>query len=199
VDWREALKRLKAGNERFVEGKSVQPHRALPSQRRWTGESRPLAAILGCSDSLVSPELIFDQGFGDLFVIRVAGNVVARSVLGSMQFAGAHLGIQLFIVLGHEGCGAVKAALDEHQGRAGQPGRIEVLLRLMRPALRDLDPTQDGPRALQAAVEANVRWSVQHILAMPGVRKAVDEDRIQVMGAVCETNSGLVSFLPFCS
>jgi carbonic anhydrase len=199
MDWREALKRLKAGNERFVEGKSVQPHRILPARHGWTGASRPLAAILGCSDSLVPPELIFDQGFGDLFVIRVAGNVVARSVLGSMQFAGAHLGVQLFIVLGHEGCGAVKAALDEHQGRAGQPGRIEALMRLMRPALQDLDPALDAARALQAAVEANVRWSVQYVLAMPGVRKAVDDDRIQVLGAVCETNSGLVSFLPFCS
>jgi carbonic anhydrase len=195
MDWREALQRLKAGNRRFVEGKSIQPHRAFSFQHRWNDEARPLAVILGCSDALVSPELIFDQGFGDLFVIRVAGNVVARSVLDSMQFAGAHLGAQLFIVLGHEGCGAVEAALEEHRGRAGQPGSIEVLMRLIRPALTELDPLLEGPAAHLAAVEANVRWSVRHILAMPGVRKAADEERIQILGAVCEIESGLVRFL----
>jgi carbonic anhydrase len=195
MDWREALQRLKAGNQRFVEGKSIQPHRALPWQHRLGGKTRPLATILGCSDALVPPELIFDQGFGDLFVIRVAGNVVARSVLGSMQFAGAHLETQLFIVLGHEGCGAVEAALEEHQGQAGQPGKIEVLMRLIRPALADLDPQMRGPVALAAAVEANVRWSVRQIIAMPGVCKAIDENRVRILGAICEIESGQVRFL----
>lgn len=195
MDWHEALQRLKAGNQRFVEGKSVHPHQALPLQHRWAGEAKPLAAILGCSDALVAPELIFDQGLGDLFVIRVAGNVVARSVLGSMQFAGAYLGTQLFIVLGHEGCGAVEAALDERRGKAGQPGNIEVLMRLIRPALAGLDPNESGPTALMEAVEANVRWSVRQIAAMPGVRKAIDENRIQIIGAVCEAETGLVRYL----
>jgi carbonic anhydrase len=195
MDWREALQRLKAGNQRFVEGKSIQPHRAMPWQQRLGGKTKPLATILGCSDALVPPELIFDQGFGDLFVIRVAGNVVARSVLGSMQFAGAHLGTHLFIVLGHEGCGAVEAALEEHQGQAGQPGKIEVLMRLIRPALAGLDPQMRGPVALTAAVEANVRWSVRQIIAMPGVCKAIDENRVQILGAICEIESGQVRFL----
>jgi carbonic anhydrase len=193
MDWHEAWQRLQAGNQRFVEGKSIQPHRALPWQHRWGGETKPLATILGCSDSLVAPELIFDLGFGDLFVIRVAGNVVARSVLGSMQFAGAYLGTQLFIVLGHEGCGAVEAALEERRGKAGQPGNIEVLMRLIRPALADLDA--EGPAALLAAVEANVRWSVRQIIAMPGVRKAIEEDRIRILGAVCEAETGRVRYL----
>jgi carbonic anhydrase len=195
MDWHEALQRLHAGNQRFVEGKSVQPHRALPWQHRWVGETKPLATILGCSDSLVAPELIFDLGFGDLFVIRVAGNVVARSVLGSMQFAGAHLGTQLFIVLGHEGCSAVEAALEERRGKAGQPGNIEVLMRLIRPALANLDSQAEGPAALLAAVEANVRWSVRQIIAMPGVRKAIEEDRIRILGAVCEAETGRVRYL----
>lgn len=193
MDWHEALQRLQAGNQRFVEGKSVQPHRALPWQHRWVGETKPLATILGCSDSMVAPELIFDLGFGDLFVIRVAGNVVARSVLGSMQFAGAHLGTQLFIVLGHEGCSAVEAALEARRGKAGQPGNIEVLMRLIRPALADLEA--EGPAALLAAVEANVRWSVRQIIAMPGVRKAIEEDRIRILGAVCEAETGRVRYL----
>ncbi len=200
MDWQEALQRLKAGNERFVQGKSIQPHRALPWQPQ-QGRNKPMATILGCSDSLVPPELIFDQGFGDLFVIRVAGNVVARSVLGSMQFAGVYHGSRLFIVLGHEGCSAVEAALEERHGRAGSPGRIEVLMRLIRPALAGLDSSLAGPAALVAAVEANVRWSVRQIAAMPGVRKATDEGRIQILGALYEIESGMVRFLdsPFCS
>lgn len=195
MDWREALQRLQAGNQRFVDGKSVQPHRALTWRQSRAVETKPIATILGCSDSLVAPELIFDLGFGDLFVIRVAGNVVARSVLGSMQFAGAHLGTQLFIVLGHEGCGAIAAALNERRGEGGQPGNIEVLMRLIRPALADLDPAAQGSVALVAAVEANVRWSVRQIIAMPGVRKAIDEDRIQILGAICEAETGWVRFL----
>ena len=195
MNWQEALQRLKAGNQRVVEGKSIQPHRVLPVDQHWGGASKPLATILGCSDSLFAPELIFDQGFGDLFVIRVAGNVVARSVLGSMQFAGAYLDTKLFIVLGHEGCGAVEAALEESRGKARQPGSIEVLMRLIRPALADLDPQAEGPAAAVAAVEANVQWSVRQIIAMPGVRKAIEEDRIQILGAVCETQTGCVRYL----
>jgi carbonic anhydrase len=113
-----------------------------------------------------------------------------------MQFAGAHLGVQLFIVLGHEGCGAVEAALEERRGRAGQPGRIEVLMRLIRPALAGLDPAAEGPAALMAAVEANVCWSVRQIISMPGVGKAINDGRVKVVGAVCEVGSGRVRFLP---
>jgi len=193
MDWHEALQRLHAGNQRFVEGKSVQPHRALPWQHRWVGETKPLATILGCSDSLVAPELIFDLGFGDLFVIRVAGNVVARSVLGSMQFAGAYLGTQLFIVLGHEGCSAVEAALEERRGKAGQPGNIEVLMRLIRPALADLEA--EGPAALLAAVEANVRRTVSELLATPEAKSHMGAGAFKLVGAVYELETGRVRFL----
>jgi carbonic anhydrase len=195
MDCNEALQRLKAGNVRFVEGKSVHPHRVLDWRRQRGARPRPLATILACSDALVVPELIFDQGFGDLFVIRVAGNVVAPDVLGSMQYAGAHLGTGLFLVMGHEECGAVQAALLEKSGKAPQPGRIEALIRLIHPALADVDETADGPTVLNAAVEANVRWSLRQLLAMPGARKAVEGGRALILGAVCEIDTGRVRFL----
>ena len=106
-----ALERLLAGNARFVAGASV---RSTPNRRtllRLVNGQRPFATVLGCSDSRVPLELLFDQGFGDLFIVRVAGNIVSASVLGSLQYAAAHLRTPLFLVLGHEGCGAVQAAL----------------------------------------------------------------------------------------
>jgi carbonic anhydrase len=193
MDCNEALQRLKAGNQRFVDGKSIHPHRAP----HWNGgmtNTRPLATILGCSDALAPPELIFDQGAGDLFVIRVAGNVAAPDVIGSVQYAGAHLGTRLFIVLGHEDCGTVRAALQEKLGRARQPGQIETLVRLIRPALAGLDLVDEGPESLGAAVEANVRWALQQLQSLPGARKALEAGQINMLGAICEPDTGWVRF-----
>jgi carbonic anhydrase len=195
MDCNEALQRLKAGNQRFVDGKSIHPH-STSGWRGWSPNgSRPLATILGCSDAFASPELLFDQGAGDLFVIRVAGNVVAPDVLGSMQYAGAYLGTRLFIVLGHHGCGAVHAALLEKLGRARQPGQIEALMRLILPGLEGFDAAQDNPGMLNAAVEANVRWSLRQLLAMPGAHKSIRAGQIMILGAVCEPDTGRVDFL----
>jgi carbonic anhydrase len=195
MDCNEALQRLKAGNQRFVDGKSIHPHRT-PLWDPWTPEGpRPMAAILGCSDALVPPELVFDQGAGDLFVICVAGNVVAPAVLGSMQYATAYLGTRLFIVLGHESCGTVRAALLEKFGQARQPGQIETLMQLILPALKSFECTNESPDVLKAAVEANVRWSCQQLLAVPGARQASEAGRIKILGAICESDTGLVQFL----
>src|SRR4029450_4759982 len=122
----DALARLLAGNERFVSGRP-QPRRGgaaaelVPAQR-------PFATVLGCSDSRVPPELLFDVGFGELFVIRVAGNVISDEVKGSMQYAGSHLNTQLFVVLGHEGCGAVNAALQTKFEGVEHLSRIKSLV-----------------------------------------------------------------------
>lgn len=195
MDCDEALLRLKAGNRRFVRNEALHPHESSDWRRQVGAEQHPFATILGCSGSQAPPELVFDQGLGDLFVIRVAGNVVSPDVLGSIQYAGAHLGTPLFVVLGHEGCGVVRAAVEEITGQSRQPGQIEHVLRLIRPALKDLDATAPPARQLEAAVEANVRWSVAQLLAMPEARKPLQEKRVQIIGAICRLRTGEVRFL----
>jgi carbonic anhydrase len=195
MDPEEAWLRLKAGNERFVIGRSVHPHETQEWRRQLVHHARPFATVLGCSDPATPPELLFDQGLGDLFVIRVAGNVIAPDVLGSVQFAGAHFGTRLFVVLGHEGCRIVRAAFDEHTGASRQPGRIESVVRLILPALASLANEGDAEQQLAAAVEAHVRYAVQQFIAMPEARKAIEAKRVKIVGAVAEARSGRVRWL----
>lgn len=195
MECEEALLRLKAGNERFVRGTPMHPHQARDWRRVLAFGHRPFAAVLGCSDPTAPPELVFDQGFGDLFVIRVAGNVVAPDILGSLQYAGAHLGTRLFVVLGHKDCGTVMAALEEHAGKSSQADRIASVIHLMLPAMRGFDPAADLANLMDAAVEANVRWSLKQLMESPAARKALERKRVKFVGAVCETQTGLVRFL----
>jgi carbonic anhydrase len=153
----EALARLMAGNERFLRGEPRNMRTPMEILADLAIRQRPFATILGCSDSRVPPELIFDAGFGDLFIIRVAGNIVSPEVMGSLQYAGMHLKTQLFVVLGHEGCGAVQAALAaKFQGAQERP-RIQLLLQNLLPGLEGIDPQLPPPQQLACAVEANVR------------------------------------------
>src|SRR6187431_41597 len=124
----EALARLVAGNERFVRGEARFPTVQKELLAELAKAQHPYATILGCSDSRVPPELIFDAGFGELFIVRVAGNVISPEVLGSLQYAALYLRTPLFVVLGHEGCGAVDAALAGIRGADQQPARIAALL-----------------------------------------------------------------------
>src|SRR6476660_8591230 len=163
----EALERLVAGNERFVRGEARFPTVQKEVLAELAQGQRPYATILGCSDSRVPPELLFDVGFGDLFVIRVAGNVLGPSIVGTLQYAGTHLHTPLFVVLGHEGCGAVAAAISERFHEARHRSRIALLLKSIGPALDNLDRNLPPPALLAAAVEANVRWTVQELLATP--------------------------------
>src|SRR5262245_48831039 len=131
----EALARLKAGNARFADGKTRHAHESADWRKHLVGEQKPFATVLGCSDSRVPPELVFDQGFGDLFIVRVAGNVVAADVVASLAYAALHLGTWLLVVMGHTGCGAVTAALDAKLKKVKEPERIEILLKLIEPGL----------------------------------------------------------------
>src|SRR4051812_25602503 len=133
----EALERLIAGNERFLQGEARFPTVQKEVLAALTRGQRPYATILGCSDSRVPPELIFDASFGELFIVRVAGNVISPEVLGTLQYAGMHLRTPLFVVLGHEGCGAVDAALAARRG-ARQRSRIALLLDNIVPGLAGL-------------------------------------------------------------
>jgi carbonic anhydrase len=191
----EALARLKAGNARFAGGKTRHAHESADWRKHLVGEQKPFGTVLGCSDSRVPPELVFDQGFGDLFVVRVAGNVIAADVVASLAYAALHLGTSLFVVMGHTGCGAVTAALDAKLKKAKEPERIEALVKLIEPGLKDVDLTASYPAALAAAIEANVRWSVRQLAELTGVKQAIRDSRIMLIGAVYELDTGRVRFL----
>ena len=191
----EALARLVAGNERFVRGEARFPTVQKEILADLALGQSPYATIVGCSDSRVPPELIFDAGFGELFIVRVAGNVISPEVMGTLQYAGVHLRTPLFVVLGHEGCGAVAAAVKGLDGGATQPARIAVLLNTILPGLRGLPPAADGNTRLQAAVEANVRWSMHQLLETPEGKARVAEGEMKLVGAVYELETGRVRFL----
>jgi carbonic anhydrase len=189
----EALGRLVAGNERFVSGRpNSRP--AGPAAELVAGQ-RPFATILGCSDSRVPPELLFDAGFGELFVIRVAGNLILPAVMGSIQYAGAHLHTPLFMILGHEGCGAVKAALAALHEGALLESRIQILLESIEPGLEDVPADLPPEEQLRRGVESNVRWSMHQLLDTPEGRARQDEGAFKIVGSVYELATGRVRLL----
>ena len=191
----EALLRLKAGNERFVAGTARFPTMQKEILADLAKGQHPYATILSCSDSRVPPELIFDAGFGELFIVRVAGNVMSPEVAGSLQYAGRHLKTPLFVVLGHTNCGAVAAAVETTLHGARQPSRIQLLVDSILPGLIDLDLQLTPEAMLAQAVEANVRWSMRQILETPEGRERQTEGLLKLVGAVYEIETGRVRFL----
>lgn len=192
----QALQRLKDGNARFLAGTA----HAFTGQKdviaSLVSGQRPYATILGCSDSRVPPELVFDAGFGELFVIRVAGNVLGASILGTLQYAGAHLKTPLFVVMGHEGCGAVQAAIASRFHGKSLESRIEVLLGNIAPALEGLDASKPEAALMHDAVEANVRHAVEGIRSTPEAQARIAEGTtMKLVGAVYELETGKVRFL----
>ena len=191
----EALQKLIAGNERFLQGQAHFPTVCKETLADLARGQQPYATILGCSDSRVPPELIFDANFGELFIVRVAGNVVSPEVMGSLQYAGQHLHTPLFLVLGHEGCGAVKAALESKLHDVQHGSRIQILVENIVPGLRDVDASAAEEDRLAQAVEANVRWSMRQLRDSPEGSRALEEGRAKLVGAVYEIASGRVRFL----
>jgi carbonic anhydrase len=191
----EALARLKAGNLRFINGQARFPTVQKEVLADLAKGQQPYVTILGCSDSRVPPELIFDSGFGELFVIRVAGNVLGPSIMATLQYAGLHLHTPLFVVMGHEGCGAVEAAIASLYDGVKQAGRIEILLEQIIPALDDLDPKASRAVLLSAAVEANVRRTVRELLETPEAKIRLAEGHMRLVGAIYEIDTGRVRFL----
>jgi carbonic anhydrase len=192
----EALQQLIDGNNRFVRGEPIHGVVSDEAFARLSKGQRPIAVIIGCSDSRVPPELVFDQSFGDLFVIRLAGNVIAPGVGGSIQYAHRHLGTSLLVVMGHEGCGAVKAALAAKFNQAEHPEWIQQLVEMIVPGLERIDPSLTAARQLEAGVEANVRWSMRQLLDIPEMQEALRDKRdVLVVGAIYELQSGRVRWL----
>ena len=191
----EAFARLQEGNARFVSGRARFPTVHVEVLAELALGQRPYATILGCSDSRVPTELVFDAGLGELFVIRVAGNVLGPSIIGTLQYASTHLRTPLFVVLGHEGCGAVEAAIEEKFYGARHRSRIALLLENIVPALDDLDRTLPPAALLSAAVEANVRWTIRELLESPEGKDRAAQGELKLIGAVYDLATGRVRFL----
>jgi len=196
----EALTRLREGNRRFVS--DALPSAADVSQRRrveLATSQEPFAIILGCSDSRVPAELVFDQGLGDLFVIRVAGNIVAPSQVGSVEFAAARFGTRLVVVLGHSQCGAILATLEElQQPTANQSRNLRSIVDRIRPSVEGLLKAglrHDLDALVRHAVRANVRVSVDHLRHGSEVLEQLVQDAgLRVVGAEYSLETGVVEF-----
>jgi carbonic anhydrase len=200
ISAREALERLREGNRRFVSG--ARSGYTLSSGTRFSklaAGQEPFAIILGCSDSRVPAEIVFDQGLGDLFVIRVAGNIVASSQIGSVEFAAERFGTRLVVVLGHSQCGAVLATLEDLQRPTDNPSRnLRSIVDRVRPSVEALLSTElrHDPEALvRHAVRANVRVSASQLrYGSEVLDQLIERDGLLVVGAEYSLETGVVDF-----
>jgi carbonic anhydrase len=196
VEPAEAIQRLAAGNKRFAEDKPQHPHQAHDWRNALAKAQKPFAVVLGCSDSRVPPELVFDQGLGDLFVIRVAGNIAEEDAIGSVEYAVDHLNVRLVVILGHSSCGAVSAALDHLSDPAEEPSEIVSLLYRIEPALVGIRKDQTREAQVAEAVKRNVDLAVRRLSRVPDMRKSLKEGRVKIVGAVYDMTTGKVDMLP---
>ena len=196
----EALDLLREGNRRFVMNQSRAGSSSHQERRlSLVSGQEPFAIVLGCSDSRVPAELVFDQGFGDLFVIRVAGNIVAPSQVGSVEFAAAKFGTRLVVVIGHSQCGAITATLDELLGRSTTESRnLRSIVDRVRPSVESVlagRDQRDYEALIRDAVRANVRVSANHLRhGSELLERLVREDGLLVVGAEYALDSGVVTF-----
>jgi carbonic anhydrase len=214
----EAISRLKEGNSRFTAGSMQHPHDSTDERKHMAANSyenagmiflgmtaeqaakrrseltksqHPFAIIVSCSDSRVPPEIVFDEGLGDLFVLRVAGNVINDESFGSIEYAVDHLAVRLIVVLGHQRCGAVKAAKDTIAAKTEAPAHIQSLVNAIQPAV---EATAD--RDLEATIEANVKNVVQALRSStPILKPKIDSGEVQVVGGHYSLDTGAVTFL----
>ena len=191
ADPRIALRKLMGGNRRFVENKSIKPRQSRQDLTSTEKGQKPFAVIVGCSDSRVPNEIIFDQGVGDLFISRTAGQVMAEASYGSIEFATVALGSKLIVVLGHQSCGAVDAAIK----RPDVPGHIVTLVNRIKPAAQKAKAM--GGNMLENAIRANVIEQVNELRDLdPVLSKKYQKGEILIVGAVYNLGSGKVEFLP---
>ncbi len=195
----DALARLREGNRRFVSARTATAVLSKADRVALVSGQEPFAIVLGCSDSRVPAELVFDQGFGDLFVIRVAGNIVAPSQVGSVEFAAARFGTRLVVVMGHSQCGAIAATLEELQGRSTNQSRnLRSIVDRVRPAVEGLlfRGRDDDPDALlHEAVRANVRAAADHLRhGSELLERLIAETGLLVVGAEYSLETGVVDF-----
>jgi carbonic anhydrase len=200
VTARDALALLLDGNRRFVA--DVRSRDTLPSRARrieLAAGQEPFAVILGCSDSRVPVEIVFDQGLGDLFVIRVAGNIVAPSQIGSVEFAAEQFGTRLVVVLGHSTCGAIEATLQQLQRpKENQSRNLRSIVEFVRPSVENLlatDLRHDRPALVREAVRANIRASAMHLRhGSDIIENLIQNDGLMIVGAEYSLDTGVVDF-----
>ena len=186
----EALQRLIDGNKRFVEGKPINPNQSRDRLLETSAAQFPYAAILGCSDSRVPTEVVFDRGVGDLFVVRVAGNVASEAAIGSLEFSSAVLSSQLILVLGHQKCGAVLAAIDN------QPlvGRLGVFVEEIKPAIEEA--RSESGDIEENSIIANIQYQVQELNERSTLLSGlVQEGKLKIVGGIYNLSSGKVTLL----
>ncbi len=189
---RGALGELVNGNRRYASGKPEHERQTKERRSELANAQHPFAVVVGCSDSRVPPEVVFDQGLGDLFVVRVAGNVVDQAALGSIEYAVEHLGASLIVVLGHERCGAIKAALDG----VGLDGHIGALAAELSPAIKTAR-SMKGDDLLDNAVRANVLRVVDELeTSEPILAELVHDGKLEVVGARYDLDTGEVDYFP---
>jgi carbonic anhydrase len=193
----DVLRALLQGNRRFSRGQPAAPRRRPEDFAALAEGQRPVAVVVGCSDSRVPPEIVFDQGVGDLFVVRVAGNVVSGAglvVKGSIEYGVAELGTPLVVVLGHSGCGAVKAAIAHIEAHDALPGAIGALVDAIRPVVASVAGKPGN--LLENAIRANVETGVLRLKGLePIVAPAVKQGAVKVVGAVYDLRSGGVTLV----
>jgi len=190
----EAITRLKNGNARYFSNQSLRSPLSPLERRAQVVAQTPFAIVLGCADSRVPTENIFDQSSGELFTIRVAGNVIGGNVLASIEYAIEHLKSHLVVVMGHEGCGAVNAAMLSEDKRRAEPENVQALLERIVPAVSNLPKIRDGKARMREAVIANVRLQVHELKQNRTIIRAIERKQIEVVGAYYEISSGAVDF-----
>ncbi len=187
----EALRELKAGNEHHQRHSYAHPNETVARQRQLVSGQQPHSMILACADSRVPPEVVFDQGLGDLFTVRVAGNIVDDAVVASFEYAVEHLHTHLLVVMGHQSCGAVTAAVDGGDA----PGHLPSLIAAIRPSV---DSVRSMPGTLlDNAIRANVENAVKQLRASgPILKDAIAKGELRIIGAICSLETGAVQWLP---
>lgn len=191
----EAIEALKDGNARFFGGRASRPELGVNERRAQIMGQTPFAAVLACSDSRVPVELVFDVGLGDLFVVRVAGNVVGEAGLGTLEYAIRHLDVHLVMVLGHESCGAVAAAMLPPERVAEEPENLQSIIRRIQPSVQNLPTIRDKKARMREAVINNVRHQVSILRRQTVIEQAEANGKIRVIGGFYEIGSGAVDFL----
>ena len=187
----EAISKLREGNGRYTGGNLQHPGQTTERRAELAKTQHPFATIVSCSDSRVPPEIVFDRGLGDLFVVRVAGNVIDDHALGSIEYSVDHLGVRLIVVLGHQSCGAVQAAKETIAAKSKAPGHIQSLVTAIRPAV---EATAKGD--LEATIKANVNDVVRALRSSTPILKAkADSGDVRVIGGYYSLDTGSVSFL----
>lgn len=194
----EALERLLAGNARFVEGRALRPHGSARRREALSAGQHPFAAVVACADSREAPELLFDCGLGDLFVVRTAGHVAGYTALGSLEFGTLHLGIPLVLVLGHSRCGAVGAAIHVQEGGEPVPGQLGRLIEQITPSVRQAREQGHGltPEAFaDLATRLHVERTVQTIRDNELLAPLLGAGQLKVCGGLYDLASGKVELL----